>query len=258
MDLPMDLTDEQLLRYSRQIMLPQIDVSGQERISAARVLVVGVGGLGSPVALYLAAAGVGQLVLTDPDVVDLTNLQRQIVHANTSIGQDKVASAAARLATINPDIQIETLAYKLDEAGLLAQAQAADVVVDCTDNLEARFAINRACVAAKTPLVSAAAIRWEGQISVFRSDQAESPCYQCFYGNVSSVPQTCSENGVIGPLLGVLGSMQAVEVLKLLADVGTTLTGRVLLFDALNMEWTAIKLMKRKDCVVCGEAVLRP
>lgn len=249
----MDMTDEQLLRYSRQIMLPQIDIEGQERLLTSSVLVVGVGGLGSPVSMYLAASGVGKLILTDPDVVDLTNLQRQVVHATNTVGLLKVESAAQRLQQLNPDIEVVCLPKALDEAELLEQVQAVDVVVDCTDNLESRFAVNRACVQAVKPLVSAAAIRWEGQISVFHPGEAESPCYQCFYGDVAGVPQTCSENGVIGPLLGILGSMQALEALKLLTAQGEALVGRVLLFDSLNMEWTPIKLARRPNCVVCGE-----
>ncbi len=249
----MDLSDQQLLRYSRQIMLPQVDVAGQERLLHATVLVIGVGGLGSPVALYLAASGVGRLILSDPDVVDLTNLQRQIAHATDTVGTLKVTSAAGRLQQINPEVVVESIPAVLEGDDLLAQVQRADVVVDCTDNLASRFAINRACVQAKKPLVSAAAIRWEGQISVYQPAHANSPCYQCFYGNVNNIPQTCSQNGVIGPLLGILGSMQAVETLKLLVGVGEPLMGRVLLLDALNMEWTEIRLPKRPDCLVCGQ-----
>ena len=249
----MDMTDEQLLRYSRQIMLPQIDVEGQERLLDAKVLVVGIGGLGSPVAMYLAASGVGQLVLTDPDIVDLTNLQRQIIHTTESVGMLKVQSAVQRLQQLNPEIDVICLPEALGEAALLAQVEQADVVVDCTDSLASRFAINRACVQAVKPLVSAAAIRWEGQISVFHPGEADSPCYQCFYGDVASVPETCSENGVIGPLLGVLGSMQALETLKLLTGQGDALIGRVLLFDSLGMEWTPIRLAKRANCSVCGQ-----
>ncbi|CAG0908288.1 unnamed protein product [Cyprideis torosa] len=233
-------------------MLPQFDIEGQEKLLQASVLIVGVGGLGSPVSMYLAAAGVGKLVLTDPDTVDLTNLQRQIVHSTETVGVPKVESAAQRLAQINPDIEIKCIPEALADDALLAAAKAVDVVVDCTDNLETRFAVNRACVAAKKPLVSAAAIRWEGQISVFHPGVEDSPCYQCFYGDVAGLPETCSENGVIGPLLGVLGSMQALETIKLLTGMGEPLVGRVLLFDSLNMEWTPIRLAKRPGCKVCG------
>lgn len=248
----MDMTDEQLLRYSRQIMLPQFDVAGQERLLRAKVLIVGVGGLGSPVSMYLAAAGVGTLILTDPDTVDLTNLQRQIVHTTDKVGETKVASATHRLQQLNPDVEVCTIPQALNDAQLLKTVENADVVVDCTDNLESRFAINRACVAVGKPLVSAAAIRWEGQISVFHPGVADSPCYQCFYGDVAGLPETCSENGVIGPLLGILGSMQALETIKLLTGKGDALIGRVLLFDSLNMEWTPIRLAKRAGCKVCG------
>ncbi|OQX00055.1 MAG: molybdopterin-synthase adenylyltransferase MoeB [Thiothrix lacustris] len=246
------MDDEQLLRYSRQIMLPQIDIVGQEKLNAARVLIIGMGGLGSPVAMYLATSGVGMLVLCDPDVVDLTNLQRQIVHDTPKVGQLKVASAAETLRRLNPEITVETLPRKLDEAELLHQMQQADVVVDCTDNLEARLLINRVAVATRKPLVSAAAIRWEGQISVFQPYLGENPCYHCFYGKVGSIAQTCSENGVVGPLLGILGSMQALEVVKLLVGTGETLTGKVMLFDGQAMEWMSFKLPRDPACPVCG------
>lgn len=246
------MDDEQLLRYSRQIMLPQIDIVGQEKLNAARVLIIGMGGLGSPVAMYLATSGVGMLVLCDPDVVDLTNLQRQIVHDTPKVGQLKVASAAETLRRLNPEITVETLPRKLDEAELLHQMQQADVVVDCTDNLEARLLINRVAVATRKPLVSAAAIRWEGQISVFQPYLGENPCYHCFYGKVGGIAQTCSENGVVGPLLGILGSMQALEVVKLLVGTGETLTGKVMLFDGQAMEWMSFKLPRDPACPVCG------
>ena len=246
------MDDEQLLRYSRQIMLPQIDIVGQEKLNAARVLIIGMGGLGSPVAMYLATSGVGMLVLCDPDVVDLTNLQRQIVHDTPKVGQLKVASAAETLRRLNPEITVETLPRKLDEAELLRQMQQADVVVDCTDNLEARLLINRVAVATRKPLVSAAAIRWEGQISVFQPYLGENPCYHCFYGKVGGIAQTCSENGVVGPLLGILGSMQALEVVKLLVGTGETLTGKVMLFDGQAMEWMSFKLPRDPACPVCG------
>ena len=252
----MEMTDQQLLRYSRQIMLPQFDVTGQERLLEASVLIVGVGGLGSPVSMYLAAAGVGKLTLTDPDVVDMTNLQRQIVHSTDTVGALKVKSAAQRLAQLNPDVEVVCLPEALGDDALLEAVKSVDVVVDCTDNLETRFAVNRACVKAVKPLVSAAAIRWEGQISVFHPGVADSPCYQCFYGDVAGLPQTCSENGVIGPLLGVLGSMQALETIKVLTNSGDALVGRVLLFDALGMEWTPIRLAKRAGCKVCGSEQL--
>jgi len=221
------MQDEQLLRYSRQIMLPQIDLEGQTKLNAACVLILGLGGLGSPVSMYLAASGVGKLVLCDPDVVDLTNLQRQIVHDTPKVGMAKVDSAAETLQRLNPETVVETIPAKLDETALRQRMQQADVIVDCTDNLEARLLINRVAVLARKPLVSAAAIRWEGQISVFQPYLGDNPCYHCFYGKVGGIAQTCSENGVVGPLLGILGSMQALETLKLLVGTGETLTGRV-------------------------------
>lgn len=248
----MDLSDEQLLRYSRQILLPQFDVQGQERLLQASVLIFGLGGLGSPVSLYLAASGVGKLILVDPDTVDLSNLQRQIVHSETMVDLPKVVSAQQRLQAINSSIQIEMhpQAYAGDE--LLAVVQQADLVLDCTDNLATRLAINAACVQAKKPLVSAAAIRFEGQIGVFQATDT-SPCYQCFYSKLADLPQTCTTNGVLGPVLGVLGSMQAIEAIKLLTQMGEALTGRMLLFDALSMEWTAIRVPKRADCPICAK-----
>ncbi|OQX10952.1 MAG: molybdopterin-synthase adenylyltransferase MoeB [Thiothrix lacustris] len=246
------MQDEQLLRYSRQIMLPQIDVAGQMKLKAACVLILGLGGLGSPVSMYLAASGVGKLVLCDPDVVDLTNLQRQIVHDTPKVGMTKVESAAETLRRLNPETSVDTVPAKLDEAALLQRMQQADVIVDCTDNLDARLLINRVAVLARKPLVSAAAIRWEGQISVFQPHLGDNPCYHCFYGKVGGMAQTCSENGVVGPLLGILGSMQALETLKLLVGTGETLTGRVLLFDGQRMEWMAFTLPRDPHCPVCG------
>jgi adenylyltransferase/sulfurtransferase len=251
----MDLTDEQLLRYSRQILLPQFDLAGQERLLQATVVIIGLGGLGSPAALYLAASGVGRLILNDPDTVDLSNLQRQIVHSQASIGVAKVHSAEQRLQQINPSIQIETYQQAFTMETLSAPIQSADLVLDCTDNLATRLAINAACVQANKPLVSAAAIRFEGQLGVFHAS-ATTPCYQCFYGKLTELPQTCSTNGVLGPVLGVLGSMQAIEAIKLLTQLGEALIGRVLLFDALSMEWTAFRVPKRADCPVCS-GVLR-
>ncbi len=248
----MDMTDRRLLRYSRQIMLPQIDVEGQAQLLESSVLIVGVGGLGSPVAMYLAAAGVGRLTLTDPDVVDMTNLQRQVVHSTDTVDVLKVESATQRLAQLNPDIEVVCMPEALGDDALLEVVQSVDVVVDCTDDLDTRFVVNRACVKAVKPLVSAAVIRWEGQISVFHPGVEGSPCYQCFYGDVAGLPQSCSENGVIGPLPGVLGSMQALEAIKILTHSGAALVGRVLLFDALAMEWTTIRLAKRAGCKVCG------
>ncbi|TNF94316.1 MAG: molybdopterin-synthase adenylyltransferase MoeB [Gammaproteobacteria bacterium] len=243
---------EMLLRYSRQILLPEIDLDGQEKLLASRVLIIGIGGLGSPVALYLAASGIGTLWLNDPDVVDITNLQRQIAHTTAQIKQPKVESAKQQIKALNPHINVHTLDYVLEGQNLLEAVMAVDVVVDATDNLESRLRVNQACVQSGTPLVSAAAIRWEGQISTFDSRQPESPCYQCLYGALGEVGQTCSENGVMGSVVGALGCMQATEVVKLLCHTGQPLIGRVLFYDALIADWRSIKLKRDSNCPVCG------
>ncbi len=249
----MDLSDEQLLRYSRQIMLPDVDIAGQEALLEATVLIVGLGGLGSPVALYLAAAGVGTLILTDDDAVDLSNLQRQVVHGQGDIGTPKVDSAAATLAAINPDVTLETIPERLTGATLEAAVGRATVVVDATDNFATRFELNAACVAAGVPMVSGAAIRWEGQVAVFDPRQPESPCYRCLYAEGDDGALNCSENGVIAPLVGVIGTCQALETIKVITGVGDTLTGLVLYFDGKRMEWRRLRLPKDPSCPVCGE-----
>ncbi|TNF80517.1 MAG: molybdopterin-synthase adenylyltransferase MoeB [Gammaproteobacteria bacterium] len=248
----MDLTDDQLLRYSRQIMLPEVDVAGQEKLLGATVLIVGLGGLGSPAALYLASAGIGRLMLCDHDEVDLSNLQRQIVHHQENIGQLKVDSAAATLAGINPDVALERIPGKLHGDALNDAVARANVVVDATDNFEVRFELNRACVAAGVPLVSAAAIRWEGQVAIFDPRDPESPCYRCLYAEGDDGALNCSENGVIAPLVGVIGTCQAMETIKLITGVGETLTGFVLYFDGKRMEWRRLRLPKDPNCPVCG------
>lgn len=217
------LTDDELLRYSRQILLAQVDIEGQLRLKRSRALIVGLGGLGSPVALYLAAAGVGELHLADFDTVDITNLQRQIVHDTASVGQRKVDSAASRLLAINPQLQVQRYPQGLDADSLAAAVAAVDLVLDCSDNFSTRQAVNAACVAAGKPLVSGAAIRLEGQLAVFDPRQAQSPCYHCLYGHGSEAELTCSEAGVLGPLVGLVGSLQALEALKLLAGFGEPL-----------------------------------
>lgn len=244
------MNDDQLLRYSRQIMLPSIDLEGQERLLASRALIVGMGGLGAPVAMYLAAAGVGQLVLVDFDSVDLTNLQRQIIHSTDSIGQAKTESASQTLTRLNPEIQIESINKKLDEDALKQEVEKADVIIDCTDNFETRFALNRASVATETPLVSGAAIRMEGQVSVF-SGKNGGPCYQCLYPDEGNLDQTCSENGVLAPVVGIIGSIQATEAIKVITGAGTTLSGQLLLLDALHMQWRSLKLPADPQCPVC-------
>ncbi len=248
------MDDQQLLRYSRHILLQPVDIAGQEKLLASRVLVIGLGGLGSPVAMYLAASGVGHLTLVDHDKVELTNLQRQIVHTTDTLGQDKTASAAKQLGALNPGIAINVINHKLDDAELLEQARATDVVVDASDNFPTRFAVNAACVKAKTPLVSGAVVRFDGQIAVFRPDLPDSPCYRCLYAESEEPEEACAEFGVLAPAAGIVGSIQAAETLKLLLGIGETLTGRLLLLDALTMEWREMKLRKDPRCPVCGAA----
>ncbi len=245
------MNDEQLLRYSRQIMLPAIGIEGQERLLASRVLIVGLGGLGSPVALYLAAAGVGHLTLVDFDRVDLTNLQRQIIHRNEHIGMPKVESARLALQAINPDCRIETIDHMLEGEALRGEVERADLVIDGSDNFTTRFAINDACVATQTALVSGAAIRMEGQIAVF-SGRPGDPCYRCLYGGGAELDETCSANGVLAPLVGIIGSMQALEAIKVLTGAGESLVGRLLLLDALQMEWRSLRLKPDPACPVCA------
>lgn len=246
------MNDNQLLRYSRQIMLPLVGVEGQQRLIQSRVLVLGLGGLGSPVAMYLAAAGIGRLVLADFDRVELSNLQRQIVHATPDIGRLKVDSAQDTLQALNPDVVLEPIPRRLDEQALLAQVDRADVVVDASDNFETRHALNAASVRTRTPLVSGAAIRLEGQVTVFRPDLADGPCYQCLYPAGDEPRETCTETGVLAPLLGIIGSIQATETIKLLLDAGEILAGRLLLLDAARMQWRSLKLRKDPACPVCG------
>ncbi len=248
------LTDEQLLRYSRQIMLPEVEIEGQEAWLGARVLIIGLGGLGSPVAMYLAAAGVGELVLVDDDEVDLSNLQRQIVHSTPRIGQPKVDSARQTLTALNPDIRIEALCERLSEQRLDELVAGVDLVLDCCDNFGTRFAVNRACVRHRRPLVSGAAIRMEGQVAVFDSRQPGAPCYQCLYREGEDENLTCSESGVLAPLVGIIGSVQAMEALKVLAAIGQPLVGRLQLLDARSMEWRTLKLKQDPSCPVCGQA----
>ena len=255
------LNDRQLLRYSRQIFLPEVDQEGQERLAGARVLVVGLGGLGSPVALYLAAAGVGTLVLSDPDTVELSNLQRQILHTTPALGRRKTESARETLTALNPEISILTHACKLTDKALLDEVAAADLVVDGTDNFESRFAVNRACVVSRTPLIYGAVVRLEGQVSVFRPDQPDGPCYACLYRDAGEHPdgagvpsswENCTGQGVLGPVAGLVGCIQATEALKLLTGAGTVLAGRLLLIDAAAMEFQSFHLEKDPDCRVCG------
>ena len=247
------MTDDELLRYSRQILLPEFDIEGQERLRQAHVLLIGLGGLGSAVAMYLAAAGVGKLTLVDFDAVDLSNLQRQVIHQTAAIGRAKVKSARDTLLALNPLVKIIAIAKALDEAELLEQVQQADVVVDASDNWPTRLAINAACVQSGKPLASGAAIRWEGQVLVWRPDR-DGGCYRCLYRDDAMNPETCAQTGVLAPVVGVIGSLQAIEVIKILTDLGETLTGRLLLFDAKRMEWRTMKIRRWLECPVCSVA----
>ena len=246
------MNDAQLLRYARHIILPEIDVAGQEALLASKALIVGMGGLGSPVALYLAASGVGQLTLADFDQVDLSNLQRQIVHRTENLGQQKVASAASNLAALNPDIRIRTLDAKLAEDQLRKEAAAADLVLDCTDNFAIRFAINRACLATGTRLVSGAAIRLEGQLMAMDPQDPDSPCYQCLYGDDASAPLNCADTGIAAPVVGVIGALQALEALKLIIGIGEPLVGHLLTFDARSAEFRKLRLPRDPKCPACA------
>lgn len=248
------MTEDQLLRYGRQILLPAVGEGGQERLLASRALVVGLGGLGSPVALYLAAAGVGHLTLVDFDQVELSNLQRQVIHHTPDLGRLKVDSARERLAALNPEVQVTPVARVLEGEELLDAVRASDIVVDASDNFATRFALNAACVEGRRPLVSGAAVRWEGQVTVFRPDLDDGPCYRCLYPEGNEREETCSRVGVFAPLLGIVGSVQATEVLKVLLGVGETLAGRLLLLDALAMEWRTLKLRRDPKCPVCSTA----
>jgi len=247
------MDDEQLLRYSRHIMLPQLGYEGQQKLLNAHVLIIGLGGLGSPASMYLSSAGVGQLTLVDHDSVELTNLQRQIVHRNQNIGTTKVSSAKKNLTDINPDIKINTIQHTLDETQLKQQVALADVVLDATDNFETRFAINKACIAQKKPLVSGAAIRFEGQITVVDPRVNSCPCYSCLYPDRGETEETCSENGILAPVVGVIGSLQALEAIKIICGIGEPLYGRLLLFDALLQQWRTMSFKKDPGCPVCGD-----
>lgn len=246
------MNDQQLLRYSRQIMLPQIDIAGQQKLLDAKILIIGAGGLGCPASIYLAAAGVGQITLYDNDQVDLSNLQRQIAHYTDDIGTDKVISTRNTLKKINPDTVVITHAEKLAGERLTTEVGQADVVLDCSDNFATRFAINQASVNQKTPLVSGAAIRFEGQVSVFTPGQNNGPCYNCLYNIDGEELQNCSMNGVAAPITGIVGSVQAMEAMKIIMGIGETLNGRLLLLDGLTMEWNTMRFKKNPTCPTCG------
>ena len=248
------MNDNQLLRYSRHILLPQIEYAGQEKLTKSHVLIVGAGGLGSPAALYLAASGIGKLTICDYDTVDLTNLQRQIIHTTQSIGINKAVSAQQTIYEINPEVVVQTVQQKLSEAEFKTLAENADVVIDCSDNFTTRYALNRVCFQLKKPLVSGAAIGFEGQITVFDFRHENSPCYHCLFPDTGSDQEMrCAENGVFAPLVGMIGTTQAAEALKLLMNIGESLQGRLLLLDALAMEWRTIELSRDPKCAVCGK-----
>ena len=247
------MNDTQLLRYSRHILLDEIGIDGQQRITSAHALVIGVGGLGSPAALYLGSAGVGHITLVDDDVVDLTNLQRQIAHTTERVGLRKVASAAAALAAINPEVQITPLQCRADAALLDRLVAQSDVVLDCSDNFATRQQVNAACVKHHKPLVAGAAIRFDGQIGVYDTRDASAPCYACVFPPDAAFEEAlCATMGVFAPLVGIIGSMQAAEALKLLAGTGRSLAGRLLMLDGHSMEWTEIRVPRDSSCPVCA------
>jgi molybdopterin/thiamine biosynthesis adenylyltransferase len=252
MDDPL-MDDTQLLRYSRHILLDEIGIEGQRRLLESHALVIGAGGLGSPVALYLGTAGVGRITLVDHDTVDLTNLQRQIAHTQARIGRLKAESAREAIAAINPDVQVNAITQRADAAWLVQAVAAADVVLDCSDNFATRQAVNAACVAHAKPLVSGAAIRFDGQVSVYDTRDPEAPCYACLFPpDATTADAHCATMGVFAPLVGIIGTMQAAEALKLLAGVGSSLAGRLQMLDARTMEWTQIGIGRQPDCPVCA------
>ncbi|WP_312513608.1 HesA/MoeB/ThiF family protein [Massilia sp.] len=247
------MNDNQLLRYSRHILLDDIGIEGQERLLAAHAVIIGAGGLGSPAALYLASGGIGRITLVDDDTVDLTNLQRQVMHTTERIGQPKADSGRAALLAINPDIEVTALRERAGPARLLELARSATVVLDCSDNFATRHAVNRACMEAGTPLVSGAVIRFDGQLSVFDPRQPEAPCYACVFPEDSGAEDVaCSTMGVFAPLVGVVGAVQAAEAMKLVAGIGRPLAGRLLLLDGRAMEWTSIGVARNPACPVCA------
>jgi len=248
------MEDQELLRYSKQIMLPQVDVEGQQKIMDATVLIVGMGGLGSPTALYLAAAGVGHLIIADFDQVELSNLQRQIIHQTKDIGDDKVNSAKNKLTELNPNIKI-TIANELIHTGNLPDLiKGVDIVLDGTDNFESRFEINQICVDHQKPLVSAAVVRFEGQVSVFKGYENDQPCYQCLYSVEGEDNESCIDNGVLAPVAGLVGTIQALQAIKVILQLGDQLSGSLLLVDALDLSFRKVKISKDLKCPVCNSS----
>ncbi|NQY51861.1 MAG: molybdopterin-synthase adenylyltransferase MoeB [Piscirickettsiaceae bacterium] len=249
------MNDDQLLRYSRQILLPQIDVIGQQKLLNSCVLIIGLGGLGSPVAMYLVAAGIGYLILVDDDQVELSNLQHQIAHGQGDIGRNKVLSAADTLKKIDSSVKLELIDKRIDGDKLKQAVDSADVVVDCSDNFNTKFLLNKIAHNCRKPLVSGAAIRMEGQIAVYDSRQQDHACYRCLYDDTGELQQNCSENGVLSPLLGIIGGVQAMEVVKCITKIGKNLSNRLLILDALEMTWKEIKLQQDPACPVCSKII---
>lgn len=252
------MNDEQLLRHSRHLLLPELDVSGVGKLLASRVLLIGAGGLGTPCALYLAAAGIGELTICDPDHVELSNLQRQIAYSGTDIGSAKVDALARRLSSLNPDVRVRRVRERVGGRDLIDLVERSDIVIDATDQFSSRFEINRACVASRRPLVSGAAIRWEGQVCVFDARLADAPCYRCLYGEEGEEELNCNESGIFAPLAGTVGCLQATEAIKLICGVGECLSGRLLLLDALHGETRTIRLGRDPKCPVCASAESGP
>ena len=246
------MNDHELLRYSKQIMLPQIDVEGQQKIIDSTMLIIGMGGLGSPTALYLAAAGVGHLIIADFDQVELSNLQRQIIHRTADIGEDKVDSAKAKLLELNSNITVTVANEIIHSDNLASLIKDVDIVLDGTDNFESRFEINKACVECHKPLISAAVIRFEGQISVFKGYEVDQPCYQCLYSEQGDGRESCVENGVLAPVAGLVGTIQALQAIKVLLGLGEQLCGELLLIDGLDLSFRKVKIVKEPECPICG------
>jgi len=247
------MKDSQLLRYARHILLDEFGIEAQEKLLAARVLVLGAGGLGSPAALYLASAGVGHIILADHDTIELSNLQRQILHTDTRVGRLKAESGRETMLALNPDIEVEVRTTRMEPESLLSEIATVDVVLDCTDNFTTRHAVNKACVTHLKPLVSGAAIRFEGQISVFDPRDDQAPCYHCLFPEADDVEAlSCATTGVFAPLVGIIGSMQAAEAIKVIASVGKTLKGRLLMLDAFDMQWHSVRVKRDPACSVCA------
>lgn len=249
------MNDDQLLRYSRHILLNELGIEAQQRFLDAHVVIIGAGGLGSPAAMYLGAAGIGTLTLVDADTVELTNLQRQILHSNDAVGLAKVESARSTLSRINPHVRVNPVNVRADDALLQHWMPRASVVLDCSDNFATRHAVNRACVRHRVPLVSGAALRFDGQISTFDARDPSSPCYACLFAPDPPFEEpACSTMGVFAPAVGIIGTMQAAEALRMIAGIGRTLVGRLLRFDALTMDWQTMRIARQTDCPVCGSA----